>query len=59
MRKFVLTEDFKKLNVGFALDEGMANPTEEFVLFYGERNIWRKQYYYKDHYSILSRHNTT
>lgn len=42
MAKFVHTEDFKALNVGFALDEGMANPTEDFILFYGERSIWRK-----------------
>ncbi|KAL0880830.1 hypothetical protein ABMA27_002014 [Loxostege sticticalis] len=41
MEKFVLTEDFKKLNVGFALDEGMANPTEEFIIFNGERSIWQ------------------
>ncbi|CAG9760516.1 unnamed protein product [Ceutorhynchus assimilis] len=40
MAKFVLSEDFKKLNIGFALDEGMACPTEVFGLFYGERNIW-------------------
>ncbi|CAH0407006.1 unnamed protein product [Chilo suppressalis] len=41
MEKFVLTEDFKKLNIGFALDEGMANPTEEFIIFNGERSIWQ------------------
>lgn len=41
MAKFVHTEDFKSLNVGFALDEGMANPGEEFILFYGERSIWQ------------------
>ncbi|XP_063822557.1 aminoacylase-1-like [Ostrinia nubilalis] len=41
MEKFVLTEDFKKLNVGFALDEGMANPTEDFIIFNGERSIWQ------------------
>lgn len=50
MEKFVLTEDFKKLNVGFALDEGMANPTEEFIIFNGERSIWRK---YTHLFSIL------
>lgn len=42
MKKFVETNDFKNLNVGFSIDEGMASPTEEFVLFYGERCIWRK-----------------
>lgn len=40
MRKFVHTDDFKKLNVGFALDEGMASENNKFALFYGERNIW-------------------
>lgn len=40
MREFVKTNDFKDLNVGFALDEGMASPSEEFALFYGERCIW-------------------
>lgn len=42
MEKFVHTPDFKKLNVGFALDEGMASPNNEFLLYYGERSIWRK-----------------
>lgn len=42
MKKFVHTPDFKALNVGFALDEGMANPNEEFIIFNGERSIWRK-----------------
>ncbi|CAK1601217.1 unnamed protein product [Parnassius mnemosyne] len=41
MKKFVLTDEFKALNVGFALDEGMANPTDEFVIFNGERSIWQ------------------
>ncbi|XP_068897319.1 aminoacylase-1-like [Tenebrio molitor] len=40
MRKFVHTKDFQNLNVGVALDEGMASPTEEFALFNGERSIW-------------------
>jgi len=42
MAKFVNTSDFLELNVGFALDEGMAEPTDQFPLFYGERSIWRK-----------------
>ncbi|XP_023727713.1 aminoacylase-1 isoform X2 [Cryptotermes secundus] len=40
MAKFVNTSDFLELNVGFALDEGMADPSEQFLLFYGERSIW-------------------
>jgi aminoacylase len=42
MAKFVNTSDFHELNIGFALDEGMADPSERFPLFYGERSIWRK-----------------
>lgn len=42
MMKFVNTSYFMSLNVGFSLDEGLANPTEEFVLFYGERSMWSK-----------------
>lgn len=42
MAKFVHTQDFKALNIGFALDEGLASPDEEFVVYHGERSIWRK-----------------
>ncbi|XP_013142888.1 PREDICTED: aminoacylase-1-like [Papilio polytes] len=41
MEKFVLTDEFRALNIGFALDEGMANPTDEFIIFNGERSIWQ------------------
>ncbi|XP_073949486.1 aminoacylase-1-like [Choristoneura fumiferana] len=41
MMKFVHTAEFKALKVGFALDEGIASPEEEFILFYGERSIWQ------------------
>ncbi|KAJ3643732.1 hypothetical protein Zmor_026426 [Zophobas morio] len=40
MQQFVHTKDFQNLNVGLALDEGMASPSEEFILFNGERCIW-------------------
>uniref|UniRef100_A0AAR2L2W8 N-acyl-L-amino-acid amidohydrolase n=1 Tax=Pygocentrus nattereri TaxID=42514 RepID=A0AAR2L2W8_PYGNA len=42
MESFINHPEFKKLNVGFALDEGLANPTEAFTVFYGERNPWCK-----------------
>lgn len=42
MRPFVETEEFRALNVGFGLDEGLASPTEEFPVFYAERSVWRK-----------------
>jgi len=40
MKQFVKHEEFKKLNVGFALDEGLANPSDAFTVFYGERSLW-------------------
>jgi len=38
MEKFVEHEEFKHMNVGFGLDEGLANPTEAFTVFNGERS---------------------
>lgn len=40
MRLFVDTADFTALNVGFALDEGIASPTDVFSVYYAERSIW-------------------
>jgi aminoacylase len=37
MCAFVHTQLFKSLNVGFAMDEGLANPTNKFTVFYAER----------------------
>jgi aminoacylase len=31
---------FQSLNVGLALDEGIASETDKFTVFYGERAIW-------------------
>lgn len=42
MGKFILTQDFKDLNVGFSLDEGIASPEETFYVFYAERTVWSK-----------------
>lgn len=47
MRAFVDTSDFKSLNIGFSLDEGLASPTEVFPVFYAERSVWRKCLYIK------------
>lgn len=44
MKLFVSTEAFRKLNVGFALDEGIASPDEVFPVFYGERSVWRVEF---------------
>lgn len=40
MEAFLQCPQWKELNVGFALDEGLANPTEEFTVYYGERMPW-------------------
>ncbi|XP_075039910.1 aminoacylase-1A-like [Mixophyes fleayi] len=32
--------EFHALNPGIALDEGLANPTDEFSVFYGEKCVW-------------------
>jgi len=40
MELFVLFETFKALNVGIAIDEGLAPPDDIVPLFYGERNIF-------------------
>lgn len=38
--KWVESDHFKSLNIGFALDEGLANPSETCLVFYGERVPW-------------------
>ena len=39
MEKFVEREEFQMMNVGYCLDEGMANPNNAFTVFYGERTM--------------------
>ncbi|XP_063729753.1 aminoacylase-1A-like [Symsagittifera roscoffensis] len=39
MVSFSKTDIFKSWNVGFVLDEGLANPGHEFLVFNGERSI--------------------
>jgi aminoacylase len=41
MGEFSKTPEFAALRVGFALDEGIANPEDSYHLFYGERAIWQ------------------
>ncbi|GAB0091333.1 aminoacylase-1 [Sergentomyia squamirostris] len=41
MEKFVLSKEFKALNIGFSLDEGIASPTDVFPVFYAERPSWK------------------
>ena len=40
MQAFLKSTEWLELNVGFALDEGLANPIDEFTVFYGERMPW-------------------
>lgn len=42
MRIFVNTPEFRALNVGCALDEARANPSDACYLVNGERTIWSK-----------------
>lgn len=44
MMAFVKSNEFKAMNVGFSLDEGIASPTEEFSVFYAERSIWEIEF---------------
>jgi aminoacylase len=41
MKAFVHHETFNFLNVGFALDEGIASPSDVFSVFYGEKTCWQ------------------
>ncbi|XP_006892321.1 PREDICTED: aminoacylase-1 isoform X3 [Elephantulus edwardii] len=40
MELFVQRPEFQALKAGFALDEGLANPTSAFTVFYSERSPW-------------------
>lgn len=40
MELFVKSEVFRGMNVGFCLDEGLANPADAYTVFNGERGIW-------------------
>ncbi|OQS02725.1 methionyl-tRNA synthetase [Thraustotheca clavata] len=41
MGELLKSEEFKALQpIAIALDEGLANPTEKFTVFYGERTPW-------------------
>ena len=40
MAKYVLSQEFKQLNIGLALDEGLATPDDVIPVYYGERNVF-------------------
>ena len=39
MRKFCVSQEFSNLNVGLALDEGLARDDDDMTVFYGERHV--------------------
>ncbi|KAK4878254.1 hypothetical protein RN001_010760 [Aquatica leii] len=41
MGVFVNTDDFRALNVGFAIDEGFANADNKFTISYSDRLSWK------------------
>lgn len=53
MAKFVDTNEFRSLNVGFALDEGIACTDDVIPLFYAERSVWRQYIFIIIKYSQL------
>lgn len=42
MKQFVKSKTFKELNIGMALDEGLPSVDDRFLVYYGERCMWRK-----------------
>ena len=43
MNRFIKTKEFDQLNVGLALDEGLASDDDEFCVYYSERLRWCKK----------------
>ncbi|XP_033222116.1 aminoacylase-1-like [Belonocnema kinseyi] len=41
MKPFVATQDFRNLNIGFALDEARASSDNRFTVAYGERTVFQ------------------
>lgn len=39
MGKYIVSREFNDLNIGLAIDEGLASPDETIPLFYGERSV--------------------
>eukprot|EP00759_Apiculatamorpha_spiralis_P017618 PhF_6_TR23779/c1_g1_i1/m.33265/K14677/ACY1; aminoacylase len=40
MAPFVISPDFKALNIGVVIDEGLAHPDDKYMVYYGERHPW-------------------
>ncbi|GAB0090051.1 hypothetical protein DMENIID0001_047100 [Sergentomyia squamirostris] len=41
MKAFAKTQEFRNLNIGFALDEGHVASDDTYLLFHGEKTIWQ------------------
>ncbi len=54
METFVDHEEFRKLNHGFSLDEGVASEDDIYRVFYAERRSWCKPVFLRVNYSGLS-----
>ena len=52
MGSFVKSEDFKRMNVGFMIDESCASPKDFIVLFNVERSCWGESFSICDETSI-------
>ena len=55
MAVYVVSKEFKDLNIGFTLDEGLASEDNAIPLFYGERNSFWVQFKCKGKTNICSR----
>lgn len=42
MKAFVHSDDFKELNVGFAIDEGTPEEDDILKVYYAEKTMWRE-----------------
>jgi aminoacylase len=42
MEKFIDSQEFRDLNIGFAFDEGLPHPDDIIQIVHGERTIWRE-----------------
>lgn len=43
IRPFIASPEYKALNVGFALDEGLSSPTDDIYATYQDRRAWCKE----------------
>lgn len=57
MEAFYNSQDFQLLNIGFVLDEGLADPSNIFPIFYGERTVWGK-IEFQSHFFFLNNYFT-